>query len=538
MKRCPKCDRLFEENLLKFCRTDGTLLLSSLSDDVDTVILPVAPVAHPSKSDLSQTFSIAVIPFTNLTTDPANEYYCVGLADELVRAFSRIEKLQVTAPTSSFGFRGKGVSVPEIGRVLNIEAVLEGTIRRSKDEMRITVQLVSAQTGFQLWSERYERQTSDTFSLISEIALAVVNALDLPLSEAEQFAISKRQTENSTAHQLYLRGRFHLSRITAERLRAGVEDLKNAIAEDPNYAFAYAGLAEAYYLGTGVHQPPSESLTLVKEAAEKALELDENLAEAEALLAIVAANYERKPQEAERRIQRALKLAPHSLLAHRWYGCFLMTQGRLAAAIAELCRARELDPLSPNVSVLISHTYVFARQPHKALKHARRAMSLADNFWLAYWSAALAYEQLGQLVEALDQLEKTAERDTSPWILASRARVYAKLGRREVAELLLKELDEHASNRWVPPYLIATVYFALDDHDRAFEWLQKAYDQYDDTLNYLAVCPLMDPYRSDRRFIDLLRHTRLDQSNAMTHFVVPVYVDGLSSGRLFGSSSL
>ena len=259
--------------------------------------------------------------------------------------------------------------------------------------------------------------------------------------------------------------------------------------------------------------------------------MDKDLAEAEALLAVVAANYDRTPQEAEKRFQRALGLAPNSLLAHRSYGCYLMAQGRLAAAIAELCRARELDPLSPLSNVLISYTYFFARQPHQALKHARKALAIDDNFWLGHWSAALAYEQSGQLLEALGQLEKASECEASTCVSASRARVYARLGRREITEAILEELDKKAATEWVSPYMIGTVYFALDEKDRGFEWLEKSFDDYDENLNYLAVCPLMDSYRSDRRFIDLLSRTGLDQSNATTHFVVPVPGE-LSSGHL------
>jgi tetratricopeptide (TPR) repeat protein len=454
------------------------------------------------------------------------------LAQELLHALSRIEQLKVIAPTSAFSFSGKGVEVREIGRILNVAMVLEGSIRRSKNKVRITVDLVSANDGFQFWSERYDRQVCEIVDVQSEIALAVVQALELTLSETEKSAVCKRHTQNPKAHQRYLKARFHAGRFTPEGLRSAIEYFNRAIAEDPQYALAYAGLAEVYYQLFCTHQTPPESLAQVKAAGEKALELDKDLADAETLLGVVAANCDRMPHEAEKRFQRALALAPNNLLAHRSYGSYLMAQGRLAAAIAEFCRARELDPLSPVLSVLISNTYFLARQPHQALKHARKALAIDENFWLGHWSAALAYEQSGQLIEALGQLEKAGERDSSSWITASRARVYARLGRREITAAILEELEKKARTEWVSPYMVATVYFALDENDRGFEWLEKAYDNYDESLNCIAVCPLMDPYRSDPRFNDLLSRTGLDQCNATTHFVVPVTADCFASGRL------
>ena len=531
MKRCPKCDRSFGEHSLRFCRSDGTLLVSG--SEATTLLVPVGPTPHSLPRLLPEsTSSIAVLPFTNLTSDPANDYLCVGLAEELVHALSRIENLRVAAPTSAFSFKGKTVDVSSVGKTLNVDAVLEGSIRRSKNKMRITVQLVSAKNGYQLWSERYDREMHTAFDLQGGIALAVVAALEVTLRGVERSAISKRYTENAKAHQLYLRGRFHASRFTAEGFNAAVEYFNQAIAEDPKYALAYAGLADAHHQVSSVHLKPAQSLMQVKAAAETALKLDENLAEAHALLAVVAAHYDRMPDEAEKRFKRALELAPNSAPAHQAYGCYLMTQGRLAAAIGEFCRARELDPLSPILRVLVSVTYFFARQPQKALMHARKALAIDENFWFGYWSAALAHEQSGQLIEALGQLEKAREHDSSPWITALRARVYAKLERREIAEAILAEISKKADTEWVAPYLVATVYFTLDEIDRGFEWLEKAFQEYDDNLNFLAVDPVLDSCRSDPRFMDLLKRAGLNQSQAKTHFIVPVSAECPSSDRL------
>ena len=533
MKSCPKCDRSFAEQSQRFCRSDGTLLVSGSLTEAATLLVPVERISHPLPRLLPETTSaIAVLPFTNLTGDDANDYLCVGLAEELVHALSRIENLRVAAPTSAFSFKDKQVDISDIGKSLNVEAVLEGSIRRSKSKMRITVQLVSVKNGYQLWSERYDREMHVTFDLQGGIALAVVGALEVSLRGVERSAVGKRHTENAKAHQLYLRGRFHASKYTVEGFKTGVEFLNQAIAEDPNYALAYAGLADAYHQVSSYHLRPAESLRQVKAAAETALRLDENLAEAHALLAVVAAHYNRTPHEAEKRFKRALELAPNSAPAHQTYGCYLMTQGRLAAAIGEFCRARELDPLSPILSVLVSVTYFFARQPHKALTYARKALAIDDSFWFGYWSAALAHEQSGQLIEALGQLEKARSYDSSPWITALRARVYAKLDRREIAEAILAEINKRAATEWVAPYLVATVYFTLEETDKGFEWLERAFEEYDENLSFLAVDPVLDSARSDPRFMDVLKRAGLNYSQAKTHFIVPVSAECPSSDRL------
>lgn len=532
MKRCPKCDRLFEENSLKFCRTDGTLLVSDTLHDDTTILFPVGAISTRPLQTLPETAcSIAVLPFTNLTTDPANDYFCTGLAEELGHALNRIKNLRVAAPTSAFSFQGKDVDMREIGKLLNVQAVLEGSVRRSENKIRITVQLVSAKSGYQLWSERYDREMPETADVKGEIALAVVEALEVPLRAAERDAVCKRDTESAAAHQLYLQGLFHARRFTAEGLKAAVDYLSQAIAADPNFALAYAELGNAYYHASFVLSP-AESLVQAKAAAEKALALDENLAEAHTLLAVVAAYYDRKPDEAEKAFHRALELAPNSALTQQCFGCYLLTQGRLAEAIGAFCRARDVDPRSPILSVLMSLTYFFARQPHKALKHARKAIALDDSFWLGHWSAALAHEQSGKLIEALGQLEKATDCYRSPWIAALRGRVYAKLGRTHIAQAILQGINKRAATQWVSPYLVATVYFALDEMDRGFEWLEKAFSEFDENLNYMAVDPVVDSCRHDPRFMDLLNRAGLNQSQATTHFVVPVNADCQSSGYL------
>ena len=517
MKRCPKCHQVFREEALKFCRADGTPLVTASLSEAATIQFPTQRELLPETTP-----SLAVLPFSNLTADPANEYVCDGLAEGFVHVLSRIENLKVAGRTSSFSFKEKEVDVRQIGNALHVDTVLEGSVRTSGNRMRITVQLVNARNGFQLWTERFDLDVRDLLKVQNEITPALIDALHVKLRDQEQAIVFKQHTQNAKAHELYLQGRFHATRLTGDGFSTGVELLKSAIAEDPGYALAYAGLAEAHYFASSVHLRPAEALIQVKTAGEKALALDEDLAEAHMLVGMVAAYYDRKSEEAEVRFKRALELAPNSVLAHRWYGRFLMSQGRLAAAIGEFFRARELDPLSARLRALTSITYFFARQPYKALREARKAITIDQDFWFGYWTAALAHEQMGQLVEALNELEKARERNSSPWITAVRARVYARLGRSEIAEAVAAEASEKLETQWVAPYLIATVHFALDDKDRGFEWLEKAFAQYDESLNFMTVDPLLDAYRADPRFMDLLRRAGLEQSHAKNHVVVTV----------------
>lgn len=512
---------------MRFFDSDGTLLIEGPLSEAATTFVP-AEVFSQSRP-LPEAKSIAVLPFSNLTADAANESLSDGFAEEVAQALRSIRSLRVAAPTSAFSFKDREVDVHDVGRDLNVEVVLEGAIRCLKTRLLITVQLVNAKSGYLLWSTRYERDMAVTFDVAGDIARSVVKTMEIPLSSQEQSYIWKRHTENAKAHQLYLKGRYYANRLTPDGLKAGVNYLNGAITEDPDYAIAYAGLAEAYYQWSFVHDRPAEAFEQVKAAAERALDSDENLAVAHALLAVVAANYERRSEVAESRFNRALELSPGNVLVRQWYGSYLVTQGRLAAAIAEFGRARELDPLSPLVSVLLGHTYFFACQPHKALEYAHKALALDKTFWLGYWSASLAHEQLGQMMDALRLLEKANECDDSPWITASKARVYARLGQREVAEAILKDVNKRVGGRSVAPYLIATAYLALGDRDRTFEWLEKAFEEYDETLNFMAICPLMDSCRSDPRFLDLLRRAGLDNSQAKTHIVVPVVAERLQS---------
>ena len=448
--------------------------------------------------------SIAVLPFVNISNDAENEYFCDGLAEELLNALAKIENLKVAARTSSFFFKGKNTNVSEIGNALNVKTVLEGSVRRAGSRIRITAQLINAADGYHLWSEKYDREMKDIFDVQDEITLAIVDALKVKLLGKEKSTVLKHHTDNTEAYELYLKGRYHANKFTLEGFNKAILYLHKAIEKDPNYALAYTGIAHAYFYASTVHLPPSKAFFEMKAAASKALELDDTLGEAHTLLAVVKASYDRKPLEAMRGFERGIELVPNNVLTHQWYGLYLAPMGRFEEAVAELKRARELDPLSVTVNVTFGWIYYLARQPEKIIEEARKALEIEEGFWMAHWDMALGYEQMGQYAEAITELKKAETLDDSSWISAVLARVYAQSGKTDEARRILDELAEKSKRQWVAPYLTATAYISLNEHDQAFHWLQKAFAEYDEWLVCLGNDPAIDTFRSDERYTNLL----------------------------------
>ena len=514
MKRCPKCNRVETDQALKFCRVDGAALVDTASLDQESVTMALPgsqPIEEVTTGRLSVPPSIAVLPFTNMSADADNEYFCDGLAEELLNALSKIESLRVAARTSAFSFKGKETDIREIGQKLNVSTVLEGSVRKASNRLRITAQLVNVADGYQLWSERYDRELQDVFDVQDEITLMVVDALKMKLLGEEKAAVLKRYTDNTEAFQLYLKGRYHAYRFTRKGFKRAIEYLKKAIEKDPRYALAYAGIADAYYRAATVHMSPREAFMEVKAAAAKALELDDALPDAHTLFAIFLAHYDRKMLAAETGFKRGIELAPNSAFTQEQFGLYLAIVGRFAEAIAEFRRAQELDPLSPLTSLMLAWTYYFAREPEKAKEESSKALEIDHGFWMAHWTMSLSYEQTNQYAEALASLEKAKALDDSSWIPAVFARVCARVGMEDEAQKVLDELTEKSKQQWVSSYLTATAYVNLDHRDQAFEWLYKALDDHDEWLSCLNVDPALDQLRADPRFEDLVRRVGLTQ---------------------------
>src|SRR5215813_10725255 len=401
MRRCPACQRSYVDETVRFCRHDGSSLVidTASSDSVPTLMLPLSAarderLVEPSHSSSP---SIAVLPFVNMSSDADNEYFCDGLAEELLNALSKIDGLKVAARTSAFSFKGKNAEAREIGKTLNVNTVLEGSVRKSGNRIRITVQLVNAADGYQLWSERYDREMQDIFDVQDEITLAVVNALRLKLFGEEKAAVLKRYTDNAEAYQLYLKGRFFSYKYTADAIEKAIEFYEQAIAIDPEYALAYVGLADAYFFLGIPDSPagilsPQESLPKAGAAAERAIELDESLGEAWAALAHVREkSYD--VTGAEEAYRRCFALSPNDSYGHVYYGIFLSGLGRHEKALAEVRRGQELDPLSLGINAIQGYPLYFARRYDEAIAILERVLEMDESFPWTYQMFGLSYVQ-------------------------------------------------------------------------------------------------------------------------------------------------
>ena len=377
--------------------------------------------------------SIAVLPFANMSADPENEYFCDGLAEELLNALAKIDDLKVAARTSAFSFKGKNTNVSEIGTALNVKTVLEGSVRKSGNRLRITAQLINAADGYHLWSERYDREMKDIFDVQDEITVAVVEALKVKLFGEKQGAVLKRHTRNPEAHEFYLRGLFYFYRWTPDDFQKASEYFRRAIAIDPHYASAYAGLADAYTELSFFSFSPGETMLKAREAANKALELDDRLAEAHNSLAIIKMYFDWDYAGAEQEFKRAIALNPGSALIHMWYGWYLGLMGRFEESFKEMLPAQELDPLSAVNNSGIGIVLHWSRQPERAIEQFQKVLELNPNYLIARSFLAEAYEQKGDFVSAIATIEKIQQAETDPLTLSTMGYLYAKSGDRQKA---------------------------------------------------------------------------------------------------------
>ena len=477
--------------------------LKKLRRELESRVPAVQP--HPS---------IAVLPFSNLSADPEQEYFCDGMAEEIINALTHIENLRVIARTSAFAFKGKHEDVREIGRRLDVETLLEGSVRKAGSRLRITAQLVKVADGSHLWSERYDREMEDVFGIQDEISLAIVEKLKIKLLGKEEPKIVKRYTEDLDAYNLYLKGRYFWNKRTEGGLKKGIEYFEQAIDKDPGYALAHAGLADSYSLLCSYHiLPPKESIPRARTAATRAMELDDTLAEAYESLAHVRILYDWNWSNAKHEFRRAIELNPGYATAHQRYALLLTVIGQLDQAIAETRRAQELDPLSLIINTDVGLAFYIARQYDQAIEQCRNVLVMDPNFSVAHFALGLAYEQNEIYEEAVAELRKAISLSGGITVMiGALGHSYAVSGRRDKAKKVLEELRELSQRRYVSPYSIATIYVGLGDKDQAFEWLQKAYQDRSAWLIHLhlKVDPRLDSLRSDPRFTALLKKMGLE----------------------------
>lgn len=468
---------------------------------------------RPPPSDSANGKSIAVLPFDNLSRDPENAFFADGVQEEILLRLSKIRDLKVISRTSTQRYKSAPDNLPEIAKRLGVEHVLEGTVQKSADRVRVTVQLIKAETDSHLWSERYDRKLTDIFAVETEIATQIATALQAKLTGDEKHALSARPTENPEAHQFYLKGRFYWNKRSEEGLKKAIEYFEHAIKADPNYALAYAGIAESYAL-LGFHGygalPPAEAVPKAKAAAKKALQIDETLAQAHVALAFARQEYDWDVAGAEKGYQRAIELDPNYATAHQWYAVHLAVNGRYPEAIAEIKRAQELDPLSLIINMNVGWVFYFARQYDETLEQCQKTLELDANFALTHWLIGQAYCEKKMYEEAIAEFQKAvALSGNDPIQIAILGHGYAVAGRPGEAQKVINELLELSRQKYFPPYFIALIYAGLGEKDTAFTWLEKVFAERSADLTVLKAEPMFDPLRSDPRFQDLLRRVGL-----------------------------
>jgi len=457
--------------------------------------------------------SIAVLPFLNLSADPANDYFCDGLAEDLINALSQLEQLRVAARTSAFFFKGRHADVREIGQKLNVSTVLEGSVRRSGNRLRITAQLISVSDGYHLWSERFDRETEmrDIFDLQDEITLAVVSALKLKLLGGEKSALLKHHTGNIRAYEFYLKGRFHMFKATPAGIRTGISFFERAIQLDSSYALAQVGLAHAYRLSVlALDVEPTGTFARAKAAALKALAIDDNLAEAHAALGFIILWHDWDWNAAARQVQRSLELNRHSADTHWFYGRLLSAKGQHREALAEIELARQLDPLSPIINASEGLYLLYAGRGEEALTRLRETVELDPNSLLARLFLIRALIARGMFAVAIAEsqtLQGMNPDDSIPVALAGFAQ--ARSGQPGAAQTTLKHLLQLSSQRYVPPYCIAMVYNGLNQREEALAWLERGFEQRDPRMMLMKEDLTWSNLRDDPGFLSLLKRMNL-----------------------------
>jgi TolB-like protein/DNA-binding winged helix-turn-helix (wHTH) protein/Flp pilus assembly protein TadD len=454
--------------------------------------------------------SLAVLPLENLSGDSAQEYFADGMTDELITEVAKISSLRVISRTSIMQYKGAHKPLAAIASELGVEAVVEGTIVRSGQKVRITAQLVQARDDRHLWSENYEGDLGDVLRLQEEVAQAIAGRIQGKLAPQEHTSPPRARPVNPQAYEAYLKGSFFRNKLTEEGLEKSIELFTQAIELDPPYAQSYAALSQSYvYLGIFGFRPSEAVYPKARAVAMKALERDETLAEAHAALADVKKGYDWDWAGAEAEYKRALELNPSYSLAHAWYADYLSKRGRHEEAIAEARRARELDPISVGRTAFLAAILYRARKYDEAIGACQKALELDSNHPNTFWFLALSYEQKREFPEAIAQLEKAVRLTRgSPMYRGLLANAYALAGERAKALSTLDELKALSQQRYVSPLDIAVVYTGLGDRNSAFQWLEKAYQERTMRIQELPQ-PIFDSLRSDPRFRDLMRRIGL-----------------------------
>ena len=452
---------------------------------------------------------IAVLPFLNISPDPKDEYFADGLTEELIAKLSTISGFKVIARTSTMRFRGTSKSVGEIGRELKSGTILEGSVRKAANRLRVTAQLINAATEEHLWVQNYDRQLEDVFAIQAEVAQNVADALKTQLLTEERRHIEKKSTSDIGAYTLYLKGRYYWNERNKESLEMAIKYFEQAIKRDPEFALAYSGLADCYVvLVDHSYLAPNEGNPRAKQAATKALELDNTLAEAHTSLASIL-NTDWEWTEAEREFNEALRLNPNYPTAHHWYSIYLLSLGRLDEAMREAKAAQELDPVSPQIHAYAGILHYCARHYDSALKELGKSLELDPNSVAAHEYRCYVYLFKSMFEEALTEMRLVLRffHMSTANVRAFTGGVYAMAGRIEEAKRIIRECEDASTHEYVDPQWLVFAHSRLGNKDRAFEWLEKAFEAHRATPFQVKLDPRFDGITSDPRFEELMKKT-------------------------------
>ena len=453
--------------------------------------------------------SIAVLPFVDLSQAKDQEYFCDGISEEILDALAKVEGLRVVARTSSFSFKGKNADVGEIAQKLNVQNVLEGSLRREGNRIRITAQLINARNGFHIWSDTFERELQGVFAVQDEITRSIVDALKIKLAVAPPV----RTPGSTEAYDLYLKGLYYSNKSDEENLRKSLSLFQQALDKDPNFARAWTGIAKAWEQLADAYVRPLEAYPKVKEAASKALALDDKDAEAHCYLGEVKLLIDRDVAGGEAEVKRALQLDRNSATAHFYMSWLKSVQGDCDEGVKQIQEAEKLDPLSPMIIDSAVERYLGADRLDDAISAGKRVLQVDPNYIYFDSTLAGAYREKRDFQEAVALYEKAQTVTHFP--SAGLAITYAKMGRLEDARRVLNQRIEKSRQQYVPADSIAAVYVALGDKEEAFRWLERAFDEHSAPMFYLACHPIFRALRSDPRFADLLRRMGVDPAKAL-----------------------
>ena len=479
-----------------------------------TIAAPPPPLPQPAAPDEK---SIAVLPFENLSSDGEQEYFCDGMTEELINALTQVNELRVVARTSAFAFKGAHRDIRQIGQELTAGMVVEGSVRKAGDRLRVTAQLIQSDTGFHVWSEQFDRKLTDVFEIQEEISQAIVKALQIRLIGRKKRPLVTKHTANLKAYNLHLKGLNRWHKQTKQDLEMARGYFEQAIAKDPNFAAAHVGLSDCYrLLGWWGATPPREAMQKARAAALKAVELDDNLGAAHRALAGVKGHSWDDWPGAKRAFEKALELNPADAITHSSYGFVLLfPMGTAEGGIEQLQRARDLDPLSAFHTVCFGWTLFMGRRFDEAIEQSNEAQAIDSNLHLAHLVKGWAYEQTSRFDLALESFERAKTlAGALPPVLGSLAHCHAVRGETQQAHAMIEELENTSRQRYVPPIDIAVGYAGLGERELALGWIEKSYEDRTPRLSTIRLDPRFDALRDEARFTTVLAKMGLTGSRS------------------------